>query len=71
MTSLERELEHLARNSRRHPNCAEYCMAKANWLSQRRPEEFENLPMLLSAKLRSSASVVSGTRAGRSSTGAS
>jgi len=71
MTNMERELEHLARNSRRHPNCAEYCMAKANWLAQRRPEEFEKLPMLLSVKLNSSASVASGTPAGKSSTGAS
>lgn len=71
MTSLERELDHLARNSRWHPNCAEYCMAKANWLAQKRPEEFERLPALLAAKLKSSASVASGTRAGKSSTGGS
>nr|AER23967.1 hypothetical protein var090 [Variovorax sp. HH01] len=71
MTSLERELEHLARSSRWHPNCAEYCMAKAEWLALRRPEDFEKLPHLLMMELRSSDSVVSGTRAGKSSTAGS
>lgn len=60
MTSLERELDHLARNSRWHPNCAEYCMAKANWLAQKRPEEFEKLPMLLSRALHDKATSTDG-----------
>lgn len=51
MTNTQAELTHLVRLSRIHPNCAEYCMAKANWLAQRRPAEFSDLPMLLSNAL--------------------
>lgn len=71
MTDLQIELEHLAKNSRPHPNCALYCREKAEWLAQKYPDRFRELPHLLAAELKSSASEVSGTPAGKSSTGGS
>lgn len=55
MTDLQIELAHLAKNSRPHPNCAEYCRAKASWLAQKYPERFKELPHLLASELQSKA----------------
>lgn len=71
MTDLQTELEHLAKNSRPHPNCALYCREKAAWLAQKYPERFRDLPQLLAAEMKSSGSVASGTPADSSSTVAS
>ena len=60
MTNLQTELAHLVRLSKIHPNCAEYCMAKANWLAQKRPQEHGDLPMLLSNALADSATTPNG-----------
>jgi len=60
MTNTQAELAHLVRLSKIHPNCAEYCMAKANWLAQKRPQEHGDLPMLLSTALENCRTTPSG-----------
>lgn len=51
MTDLQTELEHLAKNSRPHPNAALYCREKAAWLANKYPERFRELPHLLANEL--------------------
>lgn len=51
MTDLQTELEHLAKNSRPHPNCALYCREKAAWLANKYPGRFRELPHLLASAL--------------------
>lgn len=55
MTDLQRELAHLAKNSRPHPNCALYCREKAEWLAQKYPDRFRDLPHLLASELHAKA----------------
>lgn len=62
MTDLQIELAHLAKNSSPHPNCAEYCQAKANWLAQKYPERFKDLPHLLASALQSKVTPTPSTR---------
>lgn len=60
MNDLQRELAHLAKNSRPHPNAALYCREKAEWLAQKYPERFRELPHLLALELRAKATSTAG-----------
>ncbi|MFM9928193.1 hypothetical protein VLK31_34845 [Variovorax sp. H27-G14] len=61
MTDLQIELQHLVKCSKPHPNCSLYCQQKAEWLAQKYPDRFRELPMLLSRELSGKGTSTTGT----------